>query len=132
MLIMLLIHCKMQVLCIHITSYLLTVLCFLSCNINFKSFLFSIKLRNKPAQQTQIAILQTVNIACPTGIVQDTTVNTVIPFHVELVMVIVTQELAHLVLFVGTITFWHSIHFFLTVQKDNTKMQKSVLKKVYE
>ena len=132
MLIMLLIHCKMQVLCIHITSYLLTVLCFLSCNINFKSFLFSIKLRNKPAQQTQIAILQTVNIACPTGIVQDTTVNTVIPFHVELVMVIVIQELVHLVLSVGMIISWNSTHFFLTVQAETPKMQKFVLRKVWE
>ena len=75
-------------------------------------------------------ILQTVNIAYPTGIVQDTTVNTVIPFHVELVMVIVIQELVHLVLSVGMIISWNSIHFFLTVQAETPKMQKFVLRKV--
>ena len=58
--------------------------------------------------------------------------NTVIPFHVELVMVIVTQELVHLVLFVEIVISWISIHFFLTVQAERPKMQKFVLRKVYE
>ena len=70
--------------------------------------------------------LQTASIAYPKGIVQVMTVNTVIPLIVELVMVIVTQELVHLVLFVGIIIFWSSIHFFLTVKAEKPKMQKFV------
>ena len=66
------------------------------------------------------------------GIVQITIVSTVIPFHAELVMVIVIQELVHLVLFVGIIIFWSSIHFFLTVKAEKPKMQKFVLRQVYE
>ena len=65
-------------------------------------------------------------------IVQNTIVNTVIPFHAELVMVIVIQELVHLVLFVGITISWISIHFFLTVQAETPKMQKFVLRKVWE
>ena len=95
----------------------------------FKSFLF--KLLTKPAQKTQIAIPQTVNIAYPTDFVQDTTVNTVILFLVELVMVIVIQELVQLVLFVGMIISLSSILFFLTVQAETPKMQKFALRKVY-
>ena len=57
--------------------------------------------------------------------------NTVIPFIVELVMVTVTQELVHLVLFVGIIISWSSIHFFLTVLVEIPKMQKFVLGQVY-
>ena len=71
-------------------------------------------------------ILQTANIAYPKGIVQVMTVITVIPFHVDLVTVIATQELVHLVLFVGIIIFWSSIHFFLTVKAEKPKMQKFV------
>ena len=74
--------------------------------------------------------LQTASIAYPKGIVHVMTVNTVIPLNVELVMVIVTQELVHLVLFVETIISWISIHFFLTVQAETPKMQKFVLSKV--
>ena len=66
------------------------------------------------------------------GIVQNTIVSTVIPFRAELVMVIVIQELVHLVLFVGMIISWNSIHFFLTVQAETPKMLKFALKKVYE
>ena len=76
-------------------------------------------------------ILQTANIAYPKGIVQVMTVNIVIPFHVELVMVTVTPELARLVMFVGIIISWSSIHFFLTVLADIPKMQKFVLNKVF-
>ena len=65
-------------------------------------------------------------------IVQNTIVNTVIPFRAELVMVIVIQELVHLVLFVGITISWISIHFFLTVQAETPKMLKFVLRKVYE
>ena len=73
-----------------------------------------------------------MNIAYPTGIVQDTIVNTVIPFHVELVMVIVTQELVHMVFIAGIKISWTSIHCFLTVQAERPKMQMFVLRKVYE
>ena len=64
------------------------------------------------------------------GIVQNTTVNTVIPFHVGLAMVIVIQELVHLVFFVEKIIFWNTIHFFLTVKVEKYEKQKFVLWKV--
>ena len=76
--------------------------------------------------------LQTASIAYPKGIVQVMTVNTVIPLIVELVMVIVTQELVHLVLFVETIISWISIHFFLTVQAEPLKAQRFLIRKVIE
>ena len=66
------------------------------------------------------------------GIVQDTTVNTVIPFHVELVMVIVILELVRMVFIAGMVISWTSIHFFLIVQKEKPKMQTFVLRKVNE
>ena len=77
-------------------------------------------------------ILQTASIAYPKGIVQNTIVNTAIRFLAELGMEIVIQELVHLVLFVGIIISCNSIHFFLTVQAEEPKMQKFVSRKVYE
>ena len=76
--------------------------------------------------------LQTASIAYPKGIVQVMTVNTVIPLNVELVMVIVTQELVHMVFIAGIKISWISIHCFLTVQAERPKMQMFVLRKVYE
>ena len=61
---------------------------------------------------------QNVNTVCQLGFVRNTTMITVIPFNVELGMVIVIQENAHLVWFVEVTIFWNTILSLLTVQEE--------------